>query len=68
MYGLTSKGAILPGYDADLVIWHPGSQGERVISQTARHHSVDYTPFEGMPVRNWPRLTTLRGEIVWECR
>jgi len=31
------------------------------------HHDVDYTPFEGMRVRNWPRITMLRGEIVWNA-
>ena len=57
----------MPGFDADLVIWHPHSQGEKIITQEKLHHGVDYTPFEGMHVRNWPRLTMLRGEIVWDA-
>ncbi|KAJ5732466.1 hypothetical protein N7493_003947 [Penicillium malachiteum] len=67
LYGLTQKGCILPGYDADLVIWHPQGKGGRVISQDNLHHDVDYTPFEGIHVRNWPRYTILRGEIVWNA-
>ncbi|KAJ5517794.1 Hydantoinase/dihydropyrimidinase [Penicillium expansum] len=67
LYGLKSKGAIMPGLDADLVIWHPENQGERIISQDNLHHDVDYTPFEGMRVRNWPRFTILRGELVWNA-
>ncbi|KAJ5557085.1 hypothetical protein N7494_001000 [Penicillium frequentans] len=67
LYGLTQKGFILPGFDADLVIWHPQDEGARMISQVNLHHDVDYTPFEGMRVRNWPRFTMLRGEIVWNA-
>jgi dihydropyrimidinase len=29
------------------------------------HHNVDYTPYEGRAMKNWPRYTILRGEIVW---
>ena len=30
------------------------------------HHDIDYTPFEGVEVGNWPRYTILRGEVVWD--
>jgi dihydropyrimidinase len=30
------------------------------------HHNVDYTPFEGMELNQWPRWTILRGEVVWD--
>ncbi len=30
------------------------------------HHNVDYTPFEGWKVGNWPRWTVLRGSVVWD--
>lgn len=30
------------------------------------HHDIDYTPFEGIDVGNWPRYTILRGEVVWD--
>ncbi|KAH8700131.1 hypothetical protein BGW36DRAFT_395289 [Talaromyces proteolyticus] len=67
LYVLTRKGSIMPGFDADLVIWNPHNQGEKTIAQEKLHHGVDYTPFEGMRVRNWPRFTMLRGEIVWDA-
>ena len=56
------KGTIAPGADADLVIWDPGA--EKVLSAGALHQKVDYTPFEGMRVRGWPRTVMLRGKII----
>ena len=67
LYGLSGrKGTIAPGYDADLIIWHPDDKGAVTISQSLMHHDIDYTPFEGIHVGNWPRYTILRGQIVWD--
>lgn len=69
LYGLyPKKGAMIPGIsDADLVIWYPdGALGEFAITNSMLHHDVDYTPFEGQKVRNWPRYTILRGKVVWD--
>lgn len=30
------------------------------------HHDIDYTPFEGMQVENWPRWVVLRGQVKWD--
>lgn len=68
IYGLSNvKGSIAPGYDADLTIWYPpeDARGFTTIANTMLHHSIDYTPFEGFKVSNWPRWTILRGEIAW---
>lgn len=69
LYGLEGvKGNIAPGYDADLVVWYPENElsGGVTIEQRTLHHGVDYTPYEGMKVRSWPRYTILRGKTVWD--
>lgn len=68
LYGLfPRKGALIPGEsDADLTIWYPeGSMEEFQIRNELLHHDVDYTPYDGRTVKNWPRYTILRGEVVW---
>ncbi|KAI1433520.1 hypothetical protein GGR50DRAFT_668486 [Xylaria sp. CBS 124048] len=69
LYGLyPRKGAMIPGVsDADLVIWYPeGKLSEFALTNDMLHHDVDYTPYEGHRLRNWPRYTLLRGQIVWD--
>jgi dihydropyrimidinase len=66
MYGLTKKGAIIPGNDADLCIWYPkGQMTPFQLLNSMLHHDIDYTPYEGITFANWPRYTVLRGKIVW---
>lgn len=72
LYGLyPQKGTIIPGGDADLCVWYPAG-GEKgglepfQLKNELLHHNVDYTPFEGRILRQWPRYTILRGEIVWD--
>lgn len=63
-YGLhPRKGAICIGADADLVIW---DERDLVITNSALHHQVDYTPYEGMRLKAWPGCTLLRGELMWD--
>lgn len=69
LYGLwPRKGGILPGEsDADLNIWYPpGKMTEYALENSMLHHDVDYTPFEGRTVKQWPRYTILRGKVVWD--
>lgn len=69
LYGLSGgKGSIAPGYDADLTIWYPEGHpsAKTRITNGMLHHSIDYTPFEGFEVCNWPRKTLLRGRVVWD--
>lgn len=65
LYGLyPRKGSIAIGGDADLVIWN--CEREFTLSNAQLHHDVDYTPYEGWPMRAWPAMTLSRGELVWD--
>ena len=61
-FGLSSKGAIVPGHDADLVVVDPGAR--RVIRAASLHHTSDYTPFEGLAVDGAVRDVLVRGRDV----
>ena len=56
------KGELLPGSDADLVIWDPAAT--RRVRATDLHMATDYSPFEGMEVTGWPETVLVRGEPV----
>lgn len=63
--GFKNKGRILPGYDADLVIFDP--QHEIALSSTSLHEQVDWTPYDGITLHGWPETTLSRGEIIVEA-
>lgn len=62
LYGLTTKGSIAVGQDADLVVWDP------VRSVTLTDDLVadrtGFTPYTGRRVTGWPTTVLRRGEIV----
>ena len=61
------KGALKPGEsDADMTIWYPEGMKEFKLKNEMLHHNVDYTPYEGHTMKQWPRYTILRGEVVWD--
>jgi dihydropyrimidinase len=60
--GLAGKGAIAPGYDADLVLWDPARKTR--LTNALMQHVIDYTPYEGIEVTGWPVMTIRRGEIA----
>lgn len=60
--GFHQKGQILPGYDADLVIFDP--QQELQITADILHENADWTPYEGHTITGWPHTTISRGQII----
>ena len=57
------KGAILPGADADLVVWDPAAT--KTIRAATQQSAIDYNVFEGFACTGLPRVTLSRGEIVY---
>jgi dihydropyrimidinase len=67
LYGLKNKGSIGPGFDADITIWYPQETFKPFkLTNEMMHHDIDYTPFEGMEFKNWPRYTLVRGKVVFK--
>ncbi|KAF2471241.1 D-hydantoinase [Lindgomyces ingoldianus] len=69
LYGLwPRKGGLVEGEsDADINIWYPpGKMQEYFLNNKMLHREVDYTPYEGRKMKQWPRYTILRGQAVWD--
>jgi dihydropyrimidinase len=57
------KGALLPGSDADVVIYDPAPEG--VICADSLHHLAGYTPYEELRVRGRVKATISRGRVIY---
>jgi dihydropyrimidinase len=66
LFGLQSKGAIVPGLDADLVIWDPGAR--RTLRQADLHHTSDFSPYEGLHVKGAVSDVVIRGRGIGETK
>jgi dihydropyrimidinase len=62
LFGLSRKGAIEPGRDADLVLFDPGAR--RTLRAADLHHASDYTPYEGFELTGAVRSVFVRGRAV----
>ena len=56
------KGALLPGGDADLVVYNPDI--ETVLQPESLHYVAQYNPYAGMSVKGAVRATVSRGSVV----
>jgi dihydropyrimidinase len=58
------KGAVAPGFDADLVVYDPAAR--HTLSARTHHMNVDYSCYEGREVRGACRVVMSRGDVVVE--
>jgi len=63
LFGLwPRKGVLLPGSDADVLIYDPAPQV--TIRADDQHTIAGYTPYEGMTVQGRVRTVLSRGEVI----
>jgi len=58
------KGTLLPGSDADIVIWDSEKRVKYGVAHS--HHRTDYNLFEGWEVVGMPEKVFLRGKMIVE--
>ncbi len=59
LHGLPRKGAVAEGHDADLVLVDPSES--RVVRGAEHLSRARRTPYEGLELWGWPRLTLVLG-------
>ncbi|OGS08708.1 MAG: hypothetical protein A2270_01705 [Elusimicrobia bacterium RIFOXYA12_FULL_51_18] len=58
------KGVINAGSDADFAIIDPSII--KAVDFRKLKHNTDYSPYQGMKLSGWAKLTILRGEVIAE--
>lgn len=64
IFGCHTKGFLLPGYDADIVIYDP--KKDFVITNDKMHSDCDHTIWEGKKLKGYPVMTFSRGKLVYD--
>jgi dihydropyrimidinase len=64
VFGLIRKGRLLPGYDADIVVFDP--EMEATLTSSVLHSALDYSTYEGMKILGMPSTTICRGQVVMD--
>ncbi|MBD2245913.1 dihydroorotase [Nostoc sp. FACHB-888] len=63
-YGIPNKGAIAPGYDADLVLVDLNTYSP--VRREELLTKCRWSPFEGWNLTGWAKTTIVGGEIVYD--
>ncbi len=56
------KGALLPGSDADIVVWNPNQKVKYGVAHS--HQRTDYNLYEGWELTGYPEKVFLRGTLI----
>ena len=64
IFGLTKKGAVAVGYDADLLVYDPNRR--HTLSASTHHMDVDYSCYEGLEVQGGSDVVLSRGKVIVE--
>ncbi len=64
IFGMTKKGVVAEGFDADLLLWDP--EAEYTISAATQAMNTDYSMFEGWTVNGNAAKVYSRGTLVVE--
>jgi len=64
IFGLPGKGVLLPGYDADIVVWDPSAPSR--ITLAGLGDDLDWTPYDGFELPGRIRHVLARGDRVVE--
>ncbi len=62
IYNVAAKGRLAVGYDADITV--VDLQAKRTITNKWIASRCGWTPFDGMAVTGWPKMTIIRGRTV----
>lgn len=62
LFGLSRKGDVAPGFDADIVLYDPNTT--TTISAQTHHMNLDYSAFEGMVIQGGVHTVMSRGEVI----
>lgn len=62
LFGLSRKGDIVPGFDADIVLYDPNTT--TTISAKTHHMNLDYSAFEGMVIQGGVHTVISRGDVI----
>ena len=65
VFGISRKGRIAAGYDADLTI--VDLKREEIIRNEQIGSKAGWTPYDGKKVKGWPVGTIIRGKtVMWQ--